>query len=302
MHSLKKTGYLAFASVACLLVFVVFLGLRQYQLTEQYNKIITQSEESIFQFSTIREQITASLIEKDWEKVVAASRDLKDLNSTLVRLQENDIIPAEYKLDMARQVDLSGLAISSKNIVAAEAKVSHSLNLQRQTRILADYLLQFDRIIVSQMRSKVVRFQTIMIGALGSIICIISFALILLYKKTILPLIHLSEQTKGDDILANGLIYSPDTCTEISELTDAINGLLQRPQPENNKEEKSSKKHDEDLAAIINEGTNLSNGIMNYAQLLSDSFHDSTETAEGKDILKKIISAAERIAAILKKI
>lgn len=301
MYSLKKTGYLAFTSVACLLAFVVLLGFRQYQLTGQYNKIITQSEESIFQFSTIREQITASLIEKDWDKVVAASRDLKDLNSSLVRLQENALIPAEYKLDMAKQVDLPGLAISSQNIIAAGDKVSYSLNLQRQMRTLADYLLQFDRIIVSQMRAKVIHFQTIMIGALGTIICIITFSLILLYQKTILPLIHLSKQARDDDILVTGFTYSPDTCTEIAELAESVNGLLQHRQSEQG-EETSPKKHDEQLAAIINEGTNLSNGIINYAQLLSDSFQETTVTVEEKDILTKIISAGERIAAILKKI
>ncbi len=301
MYSLKKIGYLAFVSVACLLVFVVLLGIRQYQLTGQYNKIITQSEESIFQFAAIREQITASLIEKDWDKVVAASRDLKDLNSTLVRLQENDLIPAEYKLDMAKQVDLSGLAISSKNIIAAEDKVAYSLNLQRQTRTLADYLQQFDRIIVSQMRAKLVHFQTIMIGALGSIICIISFSLILLYQKTLLPLVHLSEQAREEDILADGFNYSADSCTEIVELAEAVNGLLQRHQSEDTAKE-SPKKYDEQFAAIINEGTNLSNGIINYAQLLTDSLQDTTVNVEDKNILAKIISAGERIATILKNI
>lgn len=301
MYSLKKAGYLAFSSVACLLAFVLILGFRQYQLTGQYNKIITQSEESIFQFATIREQITASLIEKDWDKVVSASRELKDLNSSLVRLQENNLIPAEYKLDLAKQVDLSGLAIASKNIIAAEDKITHSLNLQRQMRTLADYLLQFDRIIVSQMRAKVVHFQTIMIGALGTIICIITFSLILLYQKTILPLIRLSEQAKEDDILVHGLSYPPDTWTEIMDLTEAVNGLLHQRQSANGETEFLIK-NDEQLAAIINEGTNLSNGIINYAQLLSDSLQETTVTVEEKDILVKIISAGERIASILKKI
>lgn len=301
MYSLKKTGYLAFASVTCLLVLVMLLGIRQYQLTGQYNKIITQSEESIFQFAAIREQITASLIEKNWDKVVAASRDLKDLNSSLVRLQENDLIPAEYKLDMAKQVDLSGLAISSKNIIAAEDKVAYSLNLQRQTRTLADYLQQFDRIIVSQMRAKLVHFQTIMIGALGSIICIISFSLILLYQKTLLPLVHLSEQAREQNVLTDGFNFSADSCIEIAELAEAVNELLLHRQPANAANE-SPKKYDERLAAIINEGTNLSNGIINYAQLLSDSFQDTTVNMEEKNILTKIISAGERIATILKKI
>ncbi|MBA3005868.1 MAG: hypothetical protein KKB91_02835 [Proteobacteria bacterium] len=301
MYSLKKAGYLAFISVACLLAFVVLLGFRQYQLTGQYNTIITQSEESIFQFATLREQITASLIENDWDKVVSASRDLNDMNSSLIRLQENELIPTEFKLDMAKQVDLSGLAISTKNSIAAEDKIAHSLNLQHQMRQLADYLLRFDRIIVSQMRAKVVHFQTIMIGALGTIICIISFSLILLYQKTVLPLIHLSEQAREDDILTTGFSYNSETCTEIAELTDTVNKLLQQPHSEQ-REDNSPKKHDEKLAAIINEGTNLSNGIINYAQLLSDSFQETTVTVEEKDILNKIIIAGERVAEILKKI
>ena len=151
------------------------------------------------------------------------------------------------------------------------------------------------------MRAKLVHFQTIMIGALGSIICIISFSLILLYQKTLLPLIHLSEQAREEKILIEGFNYSPDSCTEIAELAEAVNELLQQQQSEHATEE-SPKKNDEQLAAIINEGTNLSNGIINYAQLLSDSLQDTTVTIEDKNILTKIISAGERIATILKNI
>jgi len=303
MYSLRKTGHLAFISVAILLIFVVFLGFRQYQLTGQYSAIISQSEASIFQFSTLREQITASLIERNWDKVVAAAQDFKDLNAALVRLQENNLIPTEYKLDMAKQVDLPGLAIASKDIAATSDKVAYSLNLQHQMRTLADYLLQFDRIIVSQMRAKVVHFQTIMIGALGGIICIISFSLILLYQKAMVPLIHLSDQADGDDILIKGFTLIGEPCVEIAKLTDAMSRLCQR-DPAENKETESSMllEQDEQLAAIINEGTNLSNGIINYAQLLADSCQQRGDTTEEKIILAKIIAAGERIAGILKKI
>jgi len=301
MVSLRKTGYKAFIAVAGLLILVVILGVRQYQLTGQYNTIISQSEESIFQFSTIREQITASLIEQDWEKVVTASQDFKDLNGALVRLQESSLIPAEYKLDMAKQVDLPGLAIASKNISAAKDKVGYSLQLQQQIRTLADYLLRFDRIIVSQMRAKVVHFQTIMIGALGSIICIISFFLILLYQRAMIPLIHLADQISGGEIPENGLQPSADACAEITSLTDSLTRLFQHKHSSEDKPE-APVQQDKQLAAIINEGTNLSNGIINYAQLLTDSCQDRGETSEEKMILAKIIAAGERIAAILKKI
>ncbi|MBW1750062.1 MAG: hypothetical protein JRJ37_05080, partial [Deltaproteobacteria bacterium] len=203
MRSLKKMSYLAFIGVAALLVFVIFLSVRQYQLNKRYNTIITQSEEMIFQFSTIREQITTSLIEQDWEKIVSAADQLKNLNSALARLQENTLIPGEYRLDMARQVDLSGLAISSKEIVSASDKVAHSLSLQDKMRSLAEYLMQFDRIIVSQMRAKVVQFQTVMIGALGGVICLISFSLLLLYKKAMIPLLRLTEQAEDPEVFNN---------------------------------------------------------------------------------------------------
>ncbi len=180
MRSLKKTSYLSFTGVAVLLCFVIILGIRQYQLSGRYNSIITQSERMIFQFSTIREQITTSLIKKDWNTIATTADQLKNLNSSIARLQENTLIPGEYRLDMAHQVDISGLAIASKEILSSSDKVTHSLSLQEKMRTLAEYRLQFDRIMVSQMRAKVVGFQTAMIGALGAIICLISFSLILL--------------------------------------------------------------------------------------------------------------------------
>lgn len=287
--------------VAVLLIFVIILSVRQYQLTERYNTIITQSENVIFQFSTIREQITTSLIEKDWEKIVSAADQLKNLNSTLARLQENSLIPGEYRLDMAKQVDLSGLVISSKEILSINDKIAHSRSLQNKMRILAEYLLQFDRIIVSQMRAKVVQFQTIMIGALGAVICLISFSLILLYKKTILPLLRLSEQTGDPEILVSGFSYDSNACAEVAELTDSVNELIAMKRQANGNEE-TIRHHDEKLARIINESTNLSNGIINYAQLLADSYREVEAGEEETKILYSIITAAERIAQLNKEI
>lgn len=301
MRSLKKTSYLAFVVVAALLIFVIFLSIRQYQLTERYNTIITQSEKVIFQFSTIREQITTSLIEKDWEKIVSAADQLKNLNSTLARLQENTLIPGEYRLDMAKQVDLSGLVISSKEILSIGDKVAHSRTLQNKMRILAEYLMQFDRIIVSQMRAKVVQFQTIMIGALGAVICLISFSLILLYKKTMLPLLRLSDQTDDPDVLTNGFSYDQNACVEITEFTNSVNELIKHRIDPTGTEE-TIRSHDEKLAGIINESTNISNGIINYAQLLADSYLEVGAGEEEIQILHNIIDAAERIAQLNKEI
>jgi hypothetical protein len=301
MQSLKKASYVAFIGVAALLALVVILCIRQYQLTANHNATIIQSEEILFQFTTVREQITTSLIERNWEKIVNVADQLKKLNSALVRLQENSLIPGEYRLDMAKQVDLSGLSILSKEILSSSDKITDSLRLQKKMRTLGDYLMQFDRIIVSQMRAKVVQFQTVMIGILGTVIFLISFSLIFLYKKTMLPLLRLTDQAEAPEILVNGFSYDDDTCTEIALLTDSINDVLMKSNT-NPGSEKNFLFHNEELSTIINEITNLSNGIINYAQLLSDSYREVEMGPEETKILQNIINAAERIAQLNKEI
>lgn len=287
--------------VTALLAMVIILGIRQYQLTERYNTIISQSEMMIFQFSTIREQITTALIEKDWEKIVNAADHLKELNSSVARFQENTLIPSEYRLDMARQIDLAGLVIASKEILSNGDEITKSLLLQDKLRTLADYLLQFDRIIVSQMRAKLVQFQTIMIGALGAVICLISFSLIFLYKKAMIPLIRLTAQTEDLQVLENGLVYDKYACTEVATFADSVNNLL-RHISENQIPGTNTQGHSEQLATIINESNNLSNGIINYAQLLKDSYREADIGTEETKILQSIIEAAERIALLNKNI
>lgn len=301
MRSLKRMGYISFIGVAFLLILVILFSIRQYQLTERYNAISRQSEEMIFQFSTIREQITSSLIEKNWNKIINTADQLKNLNSTLARLQENTLIPGEYRLDMAKQVDLSGLAIALKELLTSKDKTVDSLNLQNRMRILSEYLMQFDRIIVSQMRSKVVQFQTVMIGALGAVICLISFSLLFLYKKTMVPLLDIIQQTEDPDVLVSGISHNKEACSEIAMFIEAINDLLKESGSQSEKNS-NQQPRTEQLEAIINESNNLSNGIINYAQLLADSYREVGIGKEETKILQNIIQAAERVAQLNKEI
>ena len=114
--SLKHLGALSFTTVAALLIFVIFLGIRQYQLTERYASIITQSEEMIFEFSTVREQITTALISQQWQDVRMAATALKNTNSSLSRIQENPLIPSEYRLDLANNAAIGGIALLTREL------------------------------------------------------------------------------------------------------------------------------------------------------------------------------------------
>jgi hypothetical protein len=150
------------------------------------------------------------------------------------------------------------------------------------------------------MRAKVVQFQTVMIGALGGVICLISFSLLLLYKKAMIPLLRLTDQAEDPEVFVNGFSYDDDACTEVAVFTDSINDVLRR--KEDSVIEENVQHTNEQLATIINESTNLSNGIINYAQLLTDSYREVEIGTEETRILQNIIEAAERIALLNKEI
>ena len=295
MISLKRVGYFSFTSVAILLIIVILMGFRQNQLTQRYNSVITESEAIIFQFSTLREQITTALIARDWTRAGIASNQLGELNSSLSRIQENPLIPGEYRLDLAKQADLGGIAILAKEIANGNNQIAKSVQLQEKMRGLADYFIRFDRIIVSQVRSKVIQFQTIMIGLLSIVICLISFSLIFLYKKTMLPLYGLTKQLTIPDILSTGLQTDPKSCSELHEVIYSINALLVEA-TEQHVGIQEIRELDEKLGVTLNEGTNLANGIINYAQLLTDLYREVEMGAEEIKILQSIMEAAERIA------
>lgn len=297
--SLKRLGTLSFTTVAALLIFVIILGIRQYQLTERYSSIIIQSESMIFEFSTVREQITTTLIGQQWRQVGQAASDLRNINSSLRRIQENTLIPSEYRLDLAKNADIGGIAILAKELSLTDKQLEKSLQLQDKMRSLSEYLMRFDRIIVSQMRSKVIQFQTVMIGSLSIIICLISFSLTLFYKKTMLPLFRLQQKVNDSESEDLDLEPDPSSCSELQELTASINDLLHRSQdccdsPQNKHE------LDEKLGKLLNESTNLANGIINYAQLLADSYREVEMGSEETKILQSIINDAERIGGLNK--
>lgn len=299
MVSLKKISIFSFFSVAVLLLFILVLSIRQYQLTNRYKQIITQSEGIIFRFSTLREQITTSLISHKWDQVASGFDQWQDLNSSLAQLQTNPLIPGEYLLELAKHADPAGLAIIAKEIANTTDKLSYGLMLQGRMRSLSDYLIRFDRIIVSQMRAKVIQFQNIMIGVLAAIVSLVSFLMIFLFNKTVTPLALLSQQSQNEDIESTGLTISDNKCSELVHFTAAMNALIEK------KVAKSSEKliiqnGDNGFAELFNESTNLSNGIINYTQLLADSYREVEMGAEEIAILGNIMENAERIAKLNK--
>jgi len=295
MHSLKKLVWLAFLVVSVLLAGIILLGAYQYRLAGAYSKVINQNESALFRFMTIREAITEILISSKWEQLERVTGDVEKLNSELARLKENKLVSAELKLALVDKIDLTGLVILMRQVASDPDKLKRSSQLQEQLRSISDYLLQYDRIIVGQARERIVNFQKVVIGALGLIISLASFSLILLYRNTVSPLIQLSRRMQSNSFEADGLTLEQPVAKEVADLATAIEQLSLRskagPAQESNGRDVKAL-----LAETVNETTNRLNGIINYAQLLYDSSDQLQLTKEQLAMLQKIIDSGVHIA------
>lgn len=295
MYSLKRLVWLAFVVVAVLLAGIVALGAYQYRLAGRYSSVISQNERALFHFMTIRETITEVLIGGSWERLAPVIGEIENLHADLSRLKENALVSTELKLALVDKIDLAGLAILVRQVANEAEKVDRSKKLQERLRAISDYLLQYDRIIVGQARERIVNFQMVVIGALGLIISLASFSLILLYRNTVAPLLLLSRQVLAEDFAAKGIEFVRPVVKEVADLTTAIKQLAGR-SPSPGEEEQTSRYIETLLAEAINETTNQLNGIMNYAQLLDDSSDQTNLTEEHRAMLRKIIDSGARIA------
>ncbi|THB75187.1 MAG: hypothetical protein D6B25_12445, partial [Desulfobulbaceae bacterium] len=169
---------------------------------------------------------------------------------------------------------LAGLVIDLRGF-GGEPEVSDELklSLQKRLRVVAENLLKVDRIITQQMRDSVVRFQLSVIGILGIILSCSSFFLIMLFRRSVRPLLQLSEALRPDAGQLEQLPYPPDSGNEIVDLIEKLNDKIQVHQLSEDGQElvESEKKIDTKLAVTINEALNSLNGILNYTQLLLES-------------------------------
>jgi nitrate/nitrite-specific signal transduction histidine kinase len=295
MYSLKKLVWLAFLVVSFLLAGIILLGGYQYRLAGGYSQIINQNESALFHFMTIRETITETLISGNWQRLEKVSGDIEKLNSELTRLKENKLVSAELKLALVDKIDLTGLAILLRQVQSDPDKVLRSRQLQEQLRSIADFLLQYDRIIVGQARERIVNFQTVVIGALGLIISLASFSLILLYRNTVSPLLQLSRQIQSDTFDATAISLGQPVAKEVADLAQAIEKLA-IPLSSNSGKEGNGRDVEALLAGKVNETNNQLNGIINYAQLLYDSSEQLQMNEEQQEMLQKIIDSGVHIA------
>lgn len=294
----KMIGMALAVAGGCLALLLI-LGLRQYQLNGQFAAISSQSERAIFHFATIRESMTQALIRQNWPNLLQSVPEIEQLNAELIGIQENQLIPAEIKLALVDKVDAAGMVITLRALQNDGDRPALTAKLQEQLRSTMDQLLRYDRLIVSQVRERIVRFQMLMIGIMGLIISLASFSLVSVYRNAVVPLRLLIGQLECGDSLAQGLTCPATSCQEVQALTRAVANVLTE-----GRSAGLAREEDGDmalLAATINETANGLNGIINYAQLLADSRGADLAVHE-QEILAKIIAGGTELAETWRKI
>ncbi len=302
MRSLRRLSTVTFLGTALLLAMLIVTGYSQNRLMDTYDTIVKDSEKTIFLYSTIREQATEGLLSQNSTQLLAAAREIEQLHGRYLTLLENRLIPTQYKLSFLKKIDLEEIAIYLKNSAEATTDSKLALKVLGMLRQINSQFLQFDRIVVSEMKNRIMYYQKRALILMGLIIALTTFTLITLYKKAVQPLVFLATQTRQSltDKTPLHLKNEHKNSVEVRNLLTSFNQLLMAPEETRPDPAVPSRKEAE-FSVIVNEVTNRLNGIINYSQLLADYCEAGKAGGEQKKILYKIIENGEKSAAILQK-
>ena len=302
MKSLLKLSRITFLGTAVLLGILVFTGFRQNNLMDSYNTIVQESEGTIFLYTTIREQAIEGLLFKDSTPLLSAAREFEKLHGRHSSILDNHLIPSQYKLSFLQDLDLEQIVINLKKLAEKPDNEDLTIKIVSQLRLINKQFLQFDRIILSEIKNRVMQYQKSALILMGLIITLTCATLVVLYQKAVKPLLGLTAQiektVEKNEITT--IIEEKNSSMEVRVLIASLNQLIHSSREKDSPDLTHSQRESE-FSAIINEVTNGLNGIINYSQLLADYCEAEDMGDEQKQILHKIIKTGEKSAAILQK-
>jgi signal transduction histidine kinase len=223
---LKKTIHATAVSVVLILVALLGLGMRQYQLYRNHVEVSQQTERLIFQFSIIREHVTENLLEGQYAGLAPVGAELEELNRNLVSVIGNRFIDDHYKLTLANAIDLPGLVLLVRKISVGPARPEQLRQLNTEIRTLGERLMLFDRVLVEHGKRELISFQNVVIGALAMVVSLIIVLLLFFQRRLIAPLLDLVQQVKEVASGARDGLSIAGRSGEISELAYSFHDLL----------------------------------------------------------------------------
>lgn len=302
MQSLRRFNIAILSIIALLLAALVVTGFRKHNMAFDYSAIVQESESTIFLYTTVQDQATEGLLARDRAQLFAAAKEFEQLQSRYTALLDNPLISTQYKLSFIRDLDLGRVVVSLRTLAEKPANEELILQIMAQLRHINKQFLQFDRIVINEMRSRVMEYQKIALIIMGAIVSLACFSLIVLYLKSVKPLTTLSTQV--DQALQQGVPINLDkagaSSVEVRSIISGINRLIERDIPEGY-DPHSLTRREAEISTLINEAINRVNGIINYAQLALDSMESNTNEINQHELLNKIVRTGEQCAVTLRK-
>ncbi len=328
---LKSITYSIYFVVLIAMGILISMGVRQYQLYQTHEAVISQTERLIFQYSIIREHVSDALLGGEESQLSGISAEMEKLNTNLSDILTDTSIDDEYKLTFLNSIDLPGIILLLRKIEGGSDNLENIRNVNRDMRTLGERLILFDRVLVGNAKQKLIAFQNIIIGSAGLIVFLLVTVLALFHRQLIVPILQLIKQSAQAIGGKNQTVKENYPSHEVTRLATTMNTIIRQEeelrsqtqrlsQDLTNEHEKSAQLEQElnvernkkvemvrvsHLAAlgevttgIAHEVSNLSNGIINYAQVLADGACDPDFEIERDKLFHKIIIEGEKIAGL----
>ena len=225
---LKSTIYTIYLAVFAALVILLSQGVRQYQLYNEQEAVISRTESLIFQFSIIREHVSEALLDGQQSKLSGISTEMEKLNNNLTSILSEKNIGDEYKLPFLNSIDLPGIILLLRKIESGGGEMENKRNLNSEMRTLGERLILFDRVLVNHSKKKLLGFQNIIIGSSTFVVFLLVTVLALFHRQLIVPLLQLVSKSSEAASGLNTSIEVNSPSQELTSLTVTIAGLLEQ--------------------------------------------------------------------------
>jgi len=249
----KKAFWLTTGMVSLILFLLIITGGRQYLLHQHCHQVNMTSRQLLFQFTNIKEHINEALITREQIHYQDLKADIDDLEAAIALIQNDILIPDNFKQGYLTQLDLVGLAVKLRSVQAVSDRPSAEqlAALTALLRSMYSRVSQFHQELSAYTQSLLFGLHQTLTASLALAVLMVSTLLLLINRAMARPLPQL-KQTAADDISLKNIckIYRYAALGKLS--TDLAHKLI-----------------------------DLSNGAINYTQALLDLAADQTDLIKG---------------------
>ncbi len=299
--SLKRIFFLFTILTTGMLFIVILFAGKQYILYKHCDKLVTSSQQLLFQFTGIKEHISETLLNKQHLDCAELIKELQELDSRLQSIIEDILIPEELKISHINQVDLLAITVSLRRIQNARNMPTGSTltTLSTQLRDIYSKLSRFNQLINRYTQKQLMELHQALVGLLAIIVALVSIMLLVINKYITSPIIHYCKVLFPKENNTCSLFSLHKT---IQYLTSQKTNRNHNYTASDNNISLSLYRHDtigQLFFALSNELTNLSNGTINYSQAILDISNDSAMEEDLKQLIQALLLEEKKLSGLL---